>query len=510
MKVSKNSVFIGVFSLTLSNIALQLLGFFYRICIGRIIGAEGMGIYQLILPFYSVVISITMSGLTIAVSRIAAEYNAFNNDTGARKAVKLSQIMFVALFVCVAIPTIQYSEWISTNLLGNDKTRAALCFLLPCLFLTGFENIFKNFYFGKKKLTPPIISELTEQIVRIAAVVILLLTFRTGDSGVNAVLIVAGMTISEIISVFLLSAMYSKHQRLPTYIKPEPTLKLLSKIGSIALPISAAGALTNILCSANSVLIPRRLVSSGMEMSAALGEFGVLFGMIMPLLFLPIAFIAPLTVIIIPKLSEGIAMKNPDDVKRKAGKAVHVTGLMTFPAMAALIPLGDVACRLIYNQSGAGRYMLPLCIATVFSYYQITTNAVLNGIGLQKRAAIHVIIGSVIQLAFTWSVGYPQIGMRGFIIGCVVSDMLMAVLNMSYMIKKLEMKIRWFNWFGIPIICSTLAGLIINLSFKLLIFDGVGEWQALLISVLMGGLCYMVTLNLMGTSISGYMTKITR
>jgi|LSQX01.1.fsa_nt_gb hypothetical protein len=70
------------------------------------------------------------------------------------------------------------------------------------------------------------------------------------------------------------------------------------------------------------------------------------------------------------------------------------------------------------------------------------------------------------------------------------------------------MRIRWFNWFFIPVICSALSGLIINLAYTLLRFDGVGEWHALLVSLVMGALSYLICLNLMGTSITGYIKKL--
>lgn len=508
MRISKNSVFVSAFSLTLSNITLQLLGFVYRVVLGRMTGAEGMGVYQLILPFYSVLISLTMSGLTVAVSRITAEYGAFGDDASARRAVGISQALFLALFAPVAIFTVNRAGWIGNVVLGNEKTCAALYIILPCLLLTGFENIHKNYFFGRKKLTPPIISELTEQSVRIIAVITLIWLFNTSDPGINAFLIVSGMTVSEIVSVIILSCVYSRRGPRRLDAKPVPAFGLFAKICSVALPISAAGALNNILSSANSVLVPRMLVSSGMDMNAALGEFGMLFGMIIPVLYLPVAFISPLTVIMVPRLSEKVAVKNLSDVRRKAGKTIHVTGLMAFPAMAALIPLGEVFCRLIYNQSGTGKYILPLCIATVFSYYQITTNTVLNGIGQQRRAAAHVVFGNIIQLFFTLGAGLPRVGMSGYIAGYIISDVFMVVLNIHCIIKKLKMRIRWFNWFFIPVICSALSGLIINLAYTLLRFDGVGEWHALLVSLVMGALSYLICLNLMGTSITGYIKKL--
>ena len=70
MKLGKQSVFYNAFFLCMSSIGLQLIGFVYRIGLSRFGGAEVMGMYQLIMPAYSVIMSFTMSGLTLAVSRL--------------------------------------------------------------------------------------------------------------------------------------------------------------------------------------------------------------------------------------------------------------------------------------------------------------------------------------------------------------------------------------------------------------------------------------------------------
>ena len=71
--IQKNSVFYRTFTLTLSNIALQIIGFVYRIFLSRATGAEGMGVYQLVMPYYSVVLAFCVTGLAMAASRLCAK-----------------------------------------------------------------------------------------------------------------------------------------------------------------------------------------------------------------------------------------------------------------------------------------------------------------------------------------------------------------------------------------------------------------------------------------------------
>lgn len=194
MPTVRKSALQSALVLTASSIGLQALGFAYRIFISRATGAQGMGVLQLVMPVYGILISLTYSGFTTAITNLSSEHSALGDPGGMRQPVRLSLAVFLVLFAIVAIPTVAFSGWISTNLLGDGETRLALLILLPCLLLTGFENIFKSWFYGVKNVKAPAISDQLEQIVRIAAVVGLLLWFRPTDPAIAAALIVAGAT----------------------------------------------------------------------------------------------------------------------------------------------------------------------------------------------------------------------------------------------------------------------------------------------------------------------------
>ncbi|MEG2570347.1 MAG: oligosaccharide flippase family protein [Clostridia bacterium] len=494
MRIHRSSVFYSVLVLTLSNLALQALGFIYRILLSRITGAEGMGVYQLVLPFYSVVLALAVSGLTLATARLSAEYEVLGNSNSARRVVVICFRIFLMLFICVAVPTVLFSEWISGTILGDIRCRTALLIVLPCLLCTGFENITKNYFFGIRAFNPPIISELSEQTVRIIAVGALLIAFRPSDPGKSAALIICGMVISEITSLLILRFFYAK-TKTAQHKCPAPTLR---QIAAIAAPVALSSVISNLLSAANAVLIPRRLIAFGMDATCAISTFGVLFGMTMPLLSLPIAGVAALTVVMVSKLAEDIAVKRTNDVRRKIGKTIHTTSLLSLPAMAILIPLGHDIGKFIFGEPTAGNFMLPLCIATLFSYYQISTTALLNGIGHERTAAAIILIGGVVQLVGTWLVG--SIGIRGFLVGYIISSAVMAVLNFSCLMRKVSLHTQWRNWFFVPISSSILSGLAANFAHQM----GV----SLPISIALALATYLVATRIQGTSVIRYIKAI--
>ncbi len=505
-KISRKSVFYSLFAISVSNSVLQLLGFLYRIFLSRMAGAEALGVYQLVTPFYSVVSSLTLSGLTVAVARIAASKAGVGDISGAVRSVTLCRrIFFVSVFLLAAVCTL-FPDVISRNILGDGRTMLSLPFVFICLFLTGIENIFKNYFYGVGKVYPQIISELSEQIIRALAVAALLITFRTGDAGISSMLIFLGMVISELFSSSLLSLFYRPEKRRLSSRRSNPVK--MADILAISLPVSAAATVNNLLGSVNSILLPRRLQCAGMSLRTATEAFGAMFGMTMPLLMFPIAFIASLTSVMVPKISEQLAAGDEHELRRKAGKTIHATGLLAMPCFAVLIPLGEPVCRVLFSHEAAGAFIFPLGIGTLFSYYEMTTGALLNGIGMQKKAAAYIVISGILQLIFTWSAGFSHIGMRGYVAGYVFSSGLCAFLNFLCLKKRLRLSPRIGNWFVTPLIASLFSGLICDITYNFMLSRALPLSLCLVAASVCALISYAISLGAMGTNIVKYIKTL--
>ncbi len=489
-RISRQSVFRNLIFLTASNILLQILGFAYRIFLSRMTGPEGMGIYQLIMPFYSFIMSLTLTGLTVAVSRISASKKSVGDFLGARKCATRAFGIFSLSLIILSVLTFSYRRFICRTLLGDVRTSLALPFLFVCLFLTGFENIQKNYFYGVGRVAPQITSEISEQLIRAGAVAALFFTFGTADPAFSALLIVLGMVISELSSSFLLHLFFrfEKKPILRSSTKPPKVRELLS----ISIPISAAQSINNLLSLLNSSLIPKRLCAAGLSRVAATQSFGVMFGMTMPLLSFPIAFIASLTSVMVPRMSSSKARADFSDMRRKAAKTIHATGLSAMPLMAIMIPLAEPLGNLLFSYNSANSLILPLCVATLISYYEISLGALLNAVGRQKQSAIYIILGGIIQLAFTWAVGIEGVGLRAFAIGAVVSNAVTAILQFICLCRTLSLLPRFSNWFLSPLLASTLSALLVKIIYT--------YSSSLLISAAIGLSVYCISLTALGTN----------
>ena len=257
--------------LCFSNIGLQLLGFVYRIFLSRFAGAEGLGVYRLAFSAYIVIHAAALSGVTMACTRLSAEWSAQGRAGAVRRLARRAFGTFLCFFICAGSILLGFRDWIGGTLLGDFRTIDAMPIMLVCIFLTGIENVLKSTMIGMNRVDNAAASELTEQLVRIGATIALLSMEQTADLERIAVLIFTGMAISECVSAAMMVHMY-RRMKLPAASAP-PAGK--NPFWNIVLPVSASALLTNGIASAGAVVLPARLVDPGLARTDAVSGLGI-------------------------------------------------------------------------------------------------------------------------------------------------------------------------------------------------------------------------------------------
>ena len=497
MKLNPTSMLYGTLLLTLTSLISQLLGFIYRIFLSRLVGSEVLGLYQLIMPVYSVLMSITAVGLTAAASNLSARYHALGNHRAIHQTLKRCLAFFFVLFFVPALVVLLFSDPISVYLLGDARTQLGLLLLLPCILLTGVENLHKHYFYGTGNIRPPAAVETAEQFIRSAAVLTLLVLFLPQTPERTVGLIVVGMILCELFSSITLLTLYRRHMG-PRLSGPGETTKVLTRrIWAIALPIGCTSLLGNLMSSVNSVLIPQRLVAGGMDVTAAMSAFGVLFGMSLPLLYLPSAFIGAMGLILVPKLSESAALGRRREICRRIQKALLATSVLTMPAMAFLVVLGPTIGVFLFQEPTVGDYLIPLSVGVLLSCYQSILSCSLNGVGRQGLAAGNALISDAVQLAFTFF-AVERFGLIGYVAGFLVSSAVGVLLNWRGVARATGLKPQFFQWLISPALSALLAGLCINLLFQVLLQRGLSAVPSAIGCFVFGTILYLSALQAQG------------
>lgn len=485
--------------LTAVSLFSQAVSFVYRVFLSRMVGSEVMGLYQLVMPVSSVLMSLTAVGFTVACSNLTAKYRATGNLRAAAQTIRTCLTCFLTAFAVVALFAVPLSDFISVRLLGDARSRLGILLLLPCVLLTGLENIHKHSFYGAGQVRPPAFTEICEQLIRTGAVLGLLHAFLPLNPERTVAVILCGMILCEIFSALTLTLLSRRFLgKTPPGEGIAPSA-LRRSVLHIALPIGWTSLLGTLMGAATSVIIPQRLVRAGANVSTAMSQFGILCGMTLPLLNLPTAFLSALGLVLLPRLARSAALGRTDLCRQQAHRSLSAVSFLIFPATTLLAVLAPTLAQSLFHQPEAARFALPLAIAVALSGLESVLAFCLNGLGKQTCTARNGLICGGVQLLITWyRMGIPGVGLRGYVEALLLSTILGLFLHWLSLRRFLALPFRPFSWLIAPALSSLLAGLCVRLLLPILTHAGIPPLPGCLIGLLFGFVLYFSAMTAQG------------
>ncbi len=488
---------------------LLLLGFAYRVLLGRFAGPEGMGVYTLVIQVYAIVMSVCVSGICVAVTHVTASLYAHGDFRGIRKLIRFAVLCFLGLLGVMSLPILLLRDGIAEVILGDPRTANALWMILICILLTGIENIFKAMFHGTRQVRFAAISEVGEQLLRIALAWMLLTRYINGDHGFTAFLILLGMTLSEVYSVLFLGISYGAKFLRGQKTAAASTQGIRRRFLKIAVPSAFTSVLANVFSSISVVIFPSRLALAGYTRVEAVSALGLMSGMVSPIMMLPYAFVGALCTILMPSISGSIARGDSRDLTRKVDKGIEAAGLLGIPSTAMLLPFIPLLCGLLYGQTVPPSLAAALFIQTISTYYLILTVSILNGLGMQKKVLLLAAAGEIIQFALVWVLtALPALHVYGYILGMLCGDAVRISAGFICIHRATHTRPRFFHAGIVPVACAVILYACARLFFLGVLGQGASVILALLVSLLLCICVYIILLQLLGVRLWPYLQRV--
>ncbi len=467
-KEKAQNIFTGAAVLTVISFLIKGEGMLFRSYLAARIGTEGMGLYQLIMSVYSLFATFATSGFTVAISRLVSEKLATHSkkegiSTGRRiLSMGICIAFFISLLVSVLLMAL--SPFMAKYILKDARTAKPL-------FILGFSMIFmavsaclKGYLLGTGQIYKPSLVSLFEQTVKIAVIIFFFKTFLIGKQSLESfcTFIVTGLTLGEFSSFLVLCIMYASGKEKGTPVLPALTRKeSIISVSKITLPIAGSAYTSNILHTAESILIPAMLEISMGSKSEALSVFGIIRGMAIPALFFPFSFLSAVVSVAIPEIS-GTGDKGLRD--KKIETIMKTVTIYSIPAGSIFFFLAPDIANLLYGSLESAKYIKALATVTPFMYIETVSDGLLKSIGEESRVFRYGLYNSALRL-LSILFFIKSAGEGGYVILLIVSNTFSFLLCYGRLSKVSKMKLDVFREFIFPLTATVCECSIISFLF---------------------------------------------
>ncbi|MBO6236378.1 MAG: polysaccharide biosynthesis protein [Schwartzia sp.] len=451
----------GTFILTIAGIVVKIIGSLNWIFVSRVLGGEGIGLYQMAFPIYFFALSVSTAGVPVAISIITAERVALKDIWGARRVFRISMMLMLVTGVLFSLLTYFGAGWlIEYQFIRDPRAYYSVVVLAPAIFFVTLLASSRGYLQGWQRMTPTAVSQIVEQIFRVITMVLLArlflpmgLEYAAAGASFGAC---AGAVTGLIVLVWYhwqldrdIRRDYTPEELLPKAdMEQESCWKILHRLFKLALPVSAASIMLPVVSNLDLAIVPQRLEVAGYTVNQATELFGYLTGMAVPLINLSTIITASLAVSIIPALSEARAVGDQARIYEQSAAGIRISHFVCFPAFIIVLMLATPISTLIYSAPGAGPAVWACSFSIVLLGLHQVSTGILQGLGHPTIPMVNMILAAVAKVILNWTLtAIPTLGILGAAFATAADMGVAAFINMFFIYKYVGCSMEWKHFF---------------------------------------------------------------
>ncbi len=482
----------------------RILGFALRLILVRIIGDEGLGLFQMVFPIFITFSILTTMGLPVAVAKFVSSEVSQQRKKNALKILKISLvIVFISSLVSISIFLIK-AEFIALNLLKDERTHLILLTIAPALLFVSLSSVLRGFFQGLRVMTPIAFSQVIEQLVRMGVTLALVYKLMSSTLRDQILGVSIGVSVGEgfgLLALILIFVYYfSSFGSGDSKDKTESTFSLIKKLFKFGIPITIGKLVASLMYTLEAITIPSILQRVGYTVSEATSLYGQLSGMVLQLIYLPTIITIALNSNLVPAISESLAVNNKRAIKKHSQEALRLTFYLGFLSSLILFLLPREICDLFFNYPEAGTILRTLSILAIFLYISQIFAAILQGLGKPNSVVRNSVIGLIIELGIIYSVVYLPAYLAFIVISLAIGIRytVIAILNYLSINKEVKLALPITHIFIKPILAGLLVILILPQSYQISFHIFSSNLISLVISTSLSSLFYFAFLFISG------------
>ncbi|MBC2578137.1 polysaccharide biosynthesis protein [Peptostreptococcus russellii] len=501
----KNSFLMGTLILGAAGVIIKILGAIFRIPLGYFIGAEGMGYYQTAYPVYALFLTLATAGFPTAIAKLVSEQAALGNHKGANEIFKITHLMLFITGLVMFLVLFFGASFIVTDIQHNPNAVSAMRAIAPALLIVPSMSAYRGYYQGYQQMTRIAASQVIEQVFRVfLGLTLAYLLMAQFGAKMGAAGGISGATIGAFASFLFLVAIYLKDSKVRKemmetstgYVKQKKSTIVMNII-KVVIPISVGACVMPLVNVVDTVIVISRLEVAGYSNMAANAMLGQLTGMSMPIIVMPMVFTTAIGMSLVPAISTSFTLKKFDEARHNAKLAFKITLLLVLPCAFGLAALSQPIMGLLFPKQPSeviGLMLFTLAPGCIFLGLLYTFNGILQGIGkpwIPVFALLGGIVGKII-ISYTLT-AIPAFNILGSALGTVVSYMIAAIVEYTYIKKALNIKFDIMEYFIKPIVTVMIMFIAARYSYMGLSLV-LGGKISTIIAIAIGGIVYGIVL----------------
>lgn len=436
---SKKHVLItGTLLLTATGFICRILGFFYRIFLSRAIGAEGLGIYNMLHPVFGICFALCAGSIQTALSQyIASHLKSGRSIFRTGLAVSMCMSFVLAFLIC------RHAEFLAAHVLMEPRCAPYLPYMGVSVPFAAFHACINGYYYGLQKSKVPAFSQVAEQVVRMALVFMIADAQIAAGNAITVQLAVTGHLMGEIASaVFTFFCLYLFPPQ-PKKDVPATLFTDAAPLLSLALPLMGNRLVLNLLASAEAIWIPSRLQMSGLSNSGAFAVYGVLTGMALPFILFPSAITNSMAVMLLPTVAQAQAEGKQNSITATISLSLRYSLYMGILCIGIFVLFGSPLGSSVFHDNTSGYYIQILAWLCPFMYLATTMGSILNGLGHTRTTFFQNTSALLLRIGFVL-IGIPRFGIIAYLFGMLASELFLALMHL-WSLRKL-VPFSWDAW----------------------------------------------------------------
>jgi stage V sporulation protein B len=504
--LSKDTFLKGALILTVAGIVVKLIGSVNRILLSRLLGGEGIGLYQMAYPIYLLALSVSSAGIPVAISIIVAEKIALSDYRGANRVFKISLYMLVITGIVFTFLLYFGAGWLIDHQFVRDpRAYYAIVALAPAIFFVTVLSSYRGYFQGLQMMTPTAVSQIFEQLLRV--ITMIALAYLLLPRGIEFAAAGASFGAAPGAAVALLVLLYFYWRNNPTFkhkadnqpdIRQEPSVSIISRIVRLALPVSLANIMLPVVASIDLFIVPPRLEAAGYTVEQATELYGYLTGMAVPLVNMATILTASLAASLVPAVSEAFTLRNHQQVYQRTATAMRISNLITIPSFVGMWLLARPISQMLYGTPNADNSIAILSLGIfLLGIHQVTTG-VLQGLGHTAIPVVNMAVSAVVKIVLSWVLtAMPELGIKGAAWATNADFGLAALLNMYFVYRYIGFSIDFKDTLRTVVSAAVMGGVVL-LTYDAVMGKTLHNSIATLAAIVAGGGIYGIALLLLG------------